>query len=652
MATHRYLTKSRFTQGAECAAKLHYSGDRAYFDRRADDGFLQALAEGGFQVGALARLMVPGGVLVDQADVDAQLAHTARLLQRQHVVIYEATLAHEGKLVRVDVLRKRGRVVDLIEVKAKSYDAAVDGDFRSSRGGIRSAWRPYLLDIAFQHHVVHLALPDCELRPWLMLVDKHARASVDGLGQAFKVRRSAGGGVVVDVAPGTEQRLGNPLLIQLAVGDQVAEIQADSLPVGAAQLPFGEAVEMLASAGRGERLIAGVPSVTCGNCEFKWPSPPLPGGLRSGFHECWSRALGWTADDFAAPLVLDLWNSRRKAGFLARGLYKLAQLQADDLGLEDDEPGSEGLGIAQRQWMQCRRQATWLDADGLGRDMATWTYPLNFIDFETAMVPIPFQAGRRPYEVIAFQFSHHVMEGSGQVRHASQFIDAMPGVDPSRGFLRALMQALGQNEGTVFRWSQHENNVLNALRARLLEEAQPGDAELVDFIETLTHGGDRSAGTRDMVDLCAVAQRRYFAPSTRGSSSLKKVLPALMRDSALLRERYGRAVYGSAQMPSLNLAAPVAWWIAGPDGLPVDPYDLLPRVFDDLAPEVCQRLDDSLGNDLQDGGAAMAAYARLQQEELPASVRDAIESALLRYCELDTLAMVMAVQAWQEAVRS
>ena len=62
MATQRYLTKSRFTQGAECAAKLHYSGDPAYFDRRADDGFLQALAEGGFQVGTLARLMVPGGV--------------------------------------------------------------------------------------------------------------------------------------------------------------------------------------------------------------------------------------------------------------------------------------------------------------------------------------------------------------------------------------------------------------------------------------------------------------------------------------------------------------------------------------------------------------------------------------------------------------
>jgi len=36
----------------------------------------------------------------------------------------------------------------------------------------------------------------------------------------------------------------------------------------------------------------------------------------------------------------------------------------------------------------------------------------------------------------------------------------------------------------------------------------------------------------------------------------------------------------------------------------------------------------------------------LQFEELSVAQRQAMESALLRYCELDTLAMVMTVQAW------
>ena len=42
----------------------------------------------------------------------------------------------------------------------------------------------------------------------------------------------------------------------------------------------------------------------------------------------------------------------------------------------------------------------------------------------------------------------------------------------------------------------------------------------------------------------------------------------------------------------------------------------------------------------------MAAYAQLQSRTLPISERADMMAALLRYCELDTLAMVMTVQAW------
>jgi hypothetical protein len=42
----------------------------------------------------------------------------------------------------------------------------------------------------------------------------------------------------------------------------------------------------------------------------------------------------------------------------------------------------------------------------------------------------------------------------------------------------------------------------------------------------------------------------------------------------------------------------------------------------------------------------MSAYARLQFEDMPDCHRQSIRSALLRYCELDTLAMVMVMQAW------
>jgi len=46
--------------------------------------------------------------------------------------------------------------------------------------------------------------------------------------------------------------------------------------------------------------------------------------------------------------------------------------------------------------------------------------------------------------------------------------------------------------------------------------------------------------------------------------------------------------------------------------------------------------------------AAATAYHKLQNDvDLNEADRKDIETSLLRYCELDTLAMVMILQAWQ-----
>jgi len=46
--------------------------------------------------------------------------------------------------------------------------------------------------------------------------------------------------------------------------------------------------------------------------------------------------------------------------------------------------------------------------------------------------------------------------------------------------------------------------------------------------------------------------------------------------------------------------------------------------------------------------SSASASAALTHMALAPRDRKSIESALLRYCELDTLAMVMAVQAWTQ----
>ena len=61
----------------------------------------------------------------------------------------------------------------------------------------------------------------------------------------------------------------------------------------------------------------------------------------------------------------------------------------------------------------------------------------------------------------------------------------------------------------------------------------------------------------------------------------------------------------------------------------VDPYKLLPRMFADVSEHDFNRL--SREDELKEGGAAMAAFARMQFEEMDEVERQAIRSALLRY---------------------
>ena len=67
-----------------------------------------------------------------------------------------------------------------------------------------------------------------------------------------------------------------------------------------------------------------------------------------------------------------------------------------------------------------------------------------------------------------------------------------------------------------------------------------------------------------------------------------------------------------------------------------------------MTAEEIERLDLLFNErDLQDGGAAMIAYAKLQFTDMSKVERQQIEQSLLRYCELDTLAMVMIYEGWR-----
>ena len=149
-----------------------------------------------------------------------------------------------------------------------------------------------------------------------------------------------------------------------------------------------------------------------------------------------------------------------------------------------------------------------------------------------------------------------------------------------------------------------------------------------------------------MVDLCRLARLAFFHPSTCGSSSIKKVLPAVMQCSEFLKEHYSKPIYGSAKgIRSLNFEDWTWWKLDGQ--LPASPYKLLPPIFIDFPTAVLHKLEADGEEGISEGGAATTAFARLQFDTLIPEERKAIADALLRYCELDTLAMVMIYQAWR-----
>ncbi|MGE3263117.1 MAG: DUF2779 domain-containing protein [Bacteriovoracia bacterium] len=656
----RYLTKSRFKIGHECPTKLFYLDDKRFGNNNTDNSFLEALAEGGFQVGELAKVYHPNGIEITTLDKDSAVSETQELLKRESVTIYEAAFRFENLFIRADVVVKNGDSIELIEVKAKSFDPSEEDPFynkTSLKKGdpkLSSEWAPYLIDVAFQSLVIRKCLPGIQLSSHLMLADKSAVATVNGINQKFFLEKDSSGRSRATTERGTTKAaLGAPLLVKICVDREIELLRSSKY---FEEKPFEEFVEFLSDVCQKTKFVKPTVGSHCKSCEFRIDEKSKKLGLESGFEKCWEHDKKLSASDFVKPFVFDIWNFRKASKLLDAGKVWMAQVDIEDISPTPDRK-KPGLSSSERQWLQVEKirksdPSPYLDVDGLAAHMRTWKFPLNFIDFETTLAAIPFHIGRRPYEQIAFQFSHHIITEDGVISHANQFISAKKGQFPNFEFVRALRDCLSKNDGTIFRYATHENTVLCQIRNQLRNAADVEDREeLIAFIESITEGqqdaGSTWTGPRAMVDMCELVKRFYYHPETKGSNSIKKVLPAILNGSSYLQSIYSQASYGSNSQKSLNF---VGWaWIQKDEhGKIVDPYKLLPPIFDDLASEEM----DSVITDgsIADGGAAMTAYSRMQFTQISAKETDFVIRALLKYCELDTLAMVMIYQHWKNEI--
>ncbi len=648
----RLLSKSRFRLGLECPTKLYYTGKPEYPDHSIEDQFLEALARGGFQVEELARHYYPGGHMIRERDSVLAAAETRAFLEEPgDIALYEAAFQPHRLIARTDILLKEAGELHILEVKAKSYagDQPMIGQILGKRGGIDSDWRIYLWDLAFQVHCSRLAFPEMPVRASLLLADKSARASRDGLNQLFKIDPGLSDNWrdAIRVPPDLRlEDLGEPVLIPVEVTDIIEDILGGRRTWR--DRTFLDLLEQFAEAYATDQEIISPVGRHCKKCTFVASEDEKAEGKRCGHTRCWSRATGLGAEALEGPKVYDVWNLHftKVDRLLEGGTYLARDIREPDI---DIKPMAGRLSHSERQWIQVEKLQTgdtnpYVLREELAETLASHRFPLHFIDFETHTSPLPYHRGRRPYEQIAFQYSHHVLHEDGRIQHRDQYIAAGPGAWPNYEFLRSLMRKLSTDDGTIFRYATHENMVLRQIRDQLAEEDGLADrAELIEFIDHITeYKPDKKttiAGDRNMVDLCELIQHYYYHPYTKGSNSLKYVLPAMIRSLDRLQEKYSRPI-GESDIDSINQAP--AWrWIRPerPEGL--DPYRQLPSLFGNF-PEVHSLLQDL--EHIQEGGAAMAAYGKLQYTEISDAERQAIVDGLLRYCELDTLAMVMVYE--------
>lgn len=694
----KYLSKSRYKLATSCPTKLYYSSHpEIYLNNNDENEFLTILAEGGYQVGKLAELKFTNSsaVSIETLNTKEAIAQTEDALKRDSVIIFEAAFAFNNLLVRTDVLVKSGNQIEIFEVKAKSFSPSKDSFFNKDGVKLQTAWKSYLYDIAFQKYVVSKYFGNqYTIKANLTLVNKDHVCTVDGMQKYFqfkteiKTDRLDAGNVMkrrryIETPKDYKKSdFDFEVLVNVSVEEAIRSIYngTNKIVFNNAELDkldFYEQVEFLAKNYSEDIKIESDITTKCKGCEFNIADSKLKDGHKSGRWECFKKAWNLKEEDKSESLLFDLAGGISSkelfSTLVSEKRYLLKQVNREDLYTGDDKKrlkkgeqveDFDRFSSSDRRATQCEAELHasknyYLKEEGLKQAMLELEdrYPLHFIDFETIAAAIPHHKGIRPYQVIAFQYSHHILHKDGKREHKGEWINIEKGSFPSFEFIRNLKKEV-EDCHPIFRYSNHENTVLVSIMEMLKESSEPDREELISFILSITEKNINEKnrkkdepswqGENSMIDLCKWIKYYYYNPLTKGSNSIKKVLPAVMNTSEVVKKKY------SEPYESKNFPEGIVWYKLE-NGKALDPYKLLPPIDNRFLVDESEMEDEDEGEydvskSINSGGPAMAAYAEMQIADLSKEEFDNIKKALLRYCELDTLAMVMVFEHLRELV--
>ncbi len=168
--------------------------------------------------------------------------------------------------------------------------------------------------------------------------------------------------------------------------------------------------------------------------------------------------------------------------------------------------------LHQRIWRASRSGRTELDnaVKAVLDDLPT---PFYYLDFESFNPAAPLWKDSRPYQHIVFQWSCHIENRNGGLRHEEWL--AKGDVDPRREFAESLIRVVKKRGAIIVYYQGFE-------KARIRELA-----ELYPDLQT-----ELEAINARIVDLLPITREHYYHPAMRGSWSIKRVLPTIAPELA------------------------------------------------------------------------------------------------------------------------
>ena len=622
------LSKSLFKLGLECPLRLKHALTRPALPRKSDeDEYMQMLARGGYMFEKLVRIYHPGeDMYVPKESHAAASARTLAKIKAGDCTLHETTFTHGDLMARTDMIRVHGSFIDLIEIKSASAEADAQLETEATTLNTK-AWQPYVIDLAFQVHVAGLALKaagiDKTIRAWFYLPNKNGIANAEECRGLFSITEQNSGGRPEVVYKGNAQAGDASSLIAIV---DATEAVASAHPQ---EHSIAEATATLSGFAEGHRWPSPELGLKCKSCEFNVP------GQTSGYDLCWGTQARAEHHLFTLGFLGNL--ERGNPGTIQRIIAQAAPRAPQITDLQDDD--IVGDGKLQRTWkrqiMAVRTGRPFLSPElaknpaGLMRCLPEH-YPLFFLDYEGTRWALPSAPGCRPYGQVAFQWSCHVIDNPGASPRHVEWLDT-ESENPNVGFLESLRRVLGE-QGTIYHWSSYEITITQELADEIRGDASKAD--LVSWVDRNwgTPGSKKTAVKSERtLDLLEISRGHFYDPAMKGSHSIKAVLPVIWKNPAIqkLFPKYAVDQHGKAVK---------------------NPYDALPALtLEDSAKGSPIDLTQLEAMDIvKNGTGAMRAYEHVRYglaAGQPAE-RKAIRRQLMRYCELDTAAMIMIWKHW------